>query len=155
MRTVGLTLTAALLGLTAVGAQAPAPSGQKPASAPRTSGATVGKPAAIPRTADGRPDFQGNWTNATITSLERRGTNTPLVLTEEAAQLDEKNTAAAMVAREAPSDPNRGAPPVGGEVRKSPNAEPTYLELLWRARRRHGRRLQLVLGRSRRSRITR
>jgi hypothetical protein len=59
--------------------------------------------------------------------------NTPLVLTEEAARLDETNTQAALDAREAPSDPNRTAPPVGGEVRKSPNAEPTYLELLWRA----------------------
>jgi len=65
--------------------------------------------------------------------MERLRANVPLVLTEEAAQLDERNTAAALEAREAPSDPNRGAPPVGGEVRKSPNAEPTYLEQLWRA----------------------
>jgi hypothetical protein len=139
MRTAGLTVTAALLGLAVVGAQAPAPAKpaapatQKPTSAPRTTGATVGKPAAIPRTADGRPDLQGNWTNATITPLERMRPNTPLVLTEEAARDDENKTQAALDAREAPSDPNRGAPPVGGEVRKSPNAEPTYLELLWRA----------------------
>jgi hypothetical protein len=128
MRTAGLTFTAALLSLAVVGAQAPA-AGQKPATAkPATA-----KPAALPRTADGRPDLQGNWTNATITPLERLRPNVPLVLTEEAAQLDERNTQAALDAREAPSDPNRGAPPVGGEVRKSPNAEPTYLELLWRA----------------------
>ena len=31
------------------------------------------------------------------------------------------------------SDPNRPAPPVGGEARKSPNAEPTYLERVWQA----------------------
>src|SRR5688572_4098120 len=139
MRTAGLTVTAALLGLAVVGAQAPAPAKpaapatQKPTSAPRTTGATVGKPAAIPRTADGRPDLQGNWTNATITPLERMRPNTPLVLTEEAARDDENKTQAALDAREAPSDPNRGAPPVGGEVRKSPNAEPTYLELWWGA----------------------
>ena len=127
MRTAGLTLTAAVLALTAVGAQAPAT--QKPAAArPATA-----KPAAAPRTADGHPDLQGNWTNATITPLERMRPNTPLVLSEEDARLDESKTAAALEAREAPSDPNRGAPPVGGEVRKSPNAEPTYLELLWRA----------------------
>ena len=131
MRTLGITLTAAVLGIAAVGAQAPSP--QKPTSAPRTTGATVGKPTAIPRTADGHPDLQGNWTNATITPLERMRPNTPLVITEEEARLDESKTAAALEAREAPSDPNRGAPPVGGEVRKSPNAEPTYLELLWRA----------------------
>jgi hypothetical protein len=132
MRTAGLTLTAVLLGLAVAGAQAP----QKPTSAPPPSGATVGKPTAkptsIPRLADGHPDLQGNWTNATITMLERRP-NTPLVITEEAARLDETKTATALEARESASNPDRGAPPVGGEVRKSPNAEPTNLELLWRA----------------------
>src|SRR5688572_7721687 len=131
MRTAGLTLTASLLGLAVVAAQTPAPAaGQKPAAV----GPAAPKPTnAIPRTADGRPDLQGNWTNATITPLERMRPNTPLVLSEAEARLDESKTAAALEAREAPSDPNRGAPPVGGEVRKSPNAEPTYLELLWRA----------------------
>ena len=130
MRTVGLTLTAALLALAVAGAQTPA-------SAPKPLGAAAGqkptaKPAGIPRLADGRPDLQGNWTNATITMLERRP-NLPLAITEEAARLDENNTARALEAREAPSNPDRGAPPVGGEVRNSPNAEPTNLELLWRA----------------------
>ena len=130
MRIAGLTITAALVGLVvSAQAQAPAPATQKPAAARPAAPC----PAAVPRTADGHPDFQGNWTNATITPMERLRANVPLVLTEEAAQLDERNTAAALEAREAPSDPNRGAPLVGGEVRKSPNAEPTYLELLWRA----------------------
>jgi len=111
---------------------------QAPASAPKSSGATAGqarataKPTGVPRTADGHPDFQGNWSNATITPLERMRPG-PLALTEAAAREEESKTAAALEAREAPSDPNRGAPPVGGEVRKSPNADPTYLELLWRA----------------------
>ena len=126
-RFAGLTVAAALVGISVAGAQAPSPQ-QKPAVRPATA-----KPAALPRTADGHPDLQGNWTNATITPLERMRPNTPLVLSEEDARLDESKTAAALEAREAPSDPNRGAPPVGGEVRKSPNAEPTYLELLWRA----------------------
>ena len=128
MRTAGLTLTAALVALVAsINAQAPqTPAASRPA-APRPAAA------AMPRMADGHPDFQGNWSNATITPLERMRPDTPLVLTEEAAQLDEKNTAADLAARDTPSDPNRSAPPAGGEVPKSPNAEPSYLEQLWRA----------------------
>ncbi len=129
MKTLGLTLTGTALALAAVSAQAPAPApaAQKPAAArPATA-----KPAAIPRTADGRPDFQGNWTNATITPFERLRPNAPLVLTEEAAIDEETKTRAAIEFREQPSDPNRSAPPVGGEQRKSPNAEPTYLERVW------------------------
>jgi hypothetical protein len=129
MRTVGLTLTAALLGLGAAGAQAPASAPKPAAQAPAR--AATAKPAAIPRTADGRPDLQGNWTNATITPLERLRPNTPLVLTDEAALDEETKTRAAIEFREQPSDPNRSAPPVGGEQRKSPNAEPTYLERVW------------------------
>ena len=132
MRTVGLTAhrRGARAGRVA-GAQAPA-SARKPAAAasPRPDRR---KPAAMPRTPDGRPDLQGNWTNATITPLERLRPNTPLVITEEAARRRRDQDAAAIEAREAPSDPNRGAPPVGGELRKSPNAEPTYLERVWQA----------------------
>jgi hypothetical protein len=140
MRTAGLTATVALLGLVVVGASASAPQSSgatarpaSPTAKPSTTKPATAKPNALPRTPDGHPDLQGNWTNATITPLERMRPNTPLVLTEEAARLDETNTQAALDAREAPSDPDRVAPPVGGEVRKSPNAEPTYLELLWRA----------------------
>ena len=132
MRIIGATITAAALAVAVASAQS--------ASAPaKASGAKAGQPRAaaprpsLARTPDGHPDLQGNWTNATITPLERMRPNTPLVLSEEQAREEERKTAAGLEAREAPSDPNRGAPPVGGEVRKSPNAEPTYLELLWRA----------------------
>jgi len=122
---VGITVATALCGIAVAGAQAPAT--QKPSAR-----AATAKPTTIPRLADGHPDLQGNWSNATITPLERMRPG-PLVLSEEAAREEEGKTAAALEAREAPSDPNRSAPPVGGEVRKSPNADPTYLELLWRA----------------------
>ena len=132
MRIVGLTFTAALLGLVAAGAQAPAAKpaapGQKPATAKPVATRT-----AIPRTSDGRPNLQGNWTNATITPFERLGADRPLVLSEEAAKDEETKTQNAIDARETASDPNRAAPPVGGEARKSPNAEPTYLERVWQA----------------------
>ncbi|MDH4062880.1 MAG: hypothetical protein OEW19_00660 [Acidobacteriota bacterium] len=119
MRTIAYTLAVAVLALAAAGAQAPA-SGRTPAGR-----------AGIPRTADGKPDLQGNWTNATITPLERMGRDRPLVITEEEAVTEERNTQRAIDAREQDSDPDRPAPPVGGEARKSPNAEPTYLERVW------------------------
>jgi hypothetical protein len=135
MRIVGLSLTGALMGLVIVSVNAQAPAAS--ASAPQTPGASArqarpvtAKPA-LPRTADGHPDLQGNWTNATITPLERLRPNTPLVITEAAALDEETKTRAAIEFREQDSDPNRGAPPVGGELRKSPNAEPTYLERVW------------------------
>jgi len=136
MRTAGITLTVALLGLAAVGAQAPAAKpapGQKPATQKPAAPKPAAARSAIPRTSDGRPSLQGNWTNATITPLERMGANLPLVLSEEAALDEERKTQNAIDARETDSDPNRGAPPVGGEARKSPNAEPTYLERVWQA----------------------
>ena len=128
MRTLGVTLTAAVFALATAGAQAPAtaPAAQKPAAAKPSA-----KPAAIPRTPDGRPDLQGNWSNATITPFERLGAKQPLVLTDEAALAQEQSTRRALEAREQPSDPNRAAPPVGGEARKSPNAEPTFIERVW------------------------
>ena len=129
MRIVGLAFTVALVGFVAAGAQAPAaqsatgkkPAAQKPAS----------RPASIPRTSDGRPSLEGNWTNATITPFQRPSPSQPLVLSEEAAVADEINTQKGVDAREASSSPDRLAPPVGGEQRKSPNAELTYLERQW------------------------
>ena len=131
MRIVGLTFTAALLGLVAAGAQAPAAkpaAGQKPAAqepAPRAAG--------IPRTSDGRPNLQGNWTNATITPFERLGANRPLVLSEAAALDEETKTQDALDAREVPTSPDRAAPPAGGEPRPIPPDELPYLERLWHA----------------------
>src|SRR5688500_13517837 len=46
--------------------------------------ARTAKPWTTPRTPDGKPDLQGNWSNATLTPLERMGKD-GLILTEEAA----------------------------------------------------------------------
>jgi hypothetical protein len=134
MTTIGATLTAAVLALAVTSARAPArqtPAGTQPATGQKPAARPAARAAGIPRTPEGKPDFQGNWTNATITPLERLGRDRPLVITEDAARDEETKTQAAIDFREQDSDPNRQAPPVGGEVRKSPNAEPTYLERVW------------------------
>jgi hypothetical protein len=132
MRTLVIGIIGATLVLASVSAQAPRQSSgqtpQKSAAKP----ATTAKVLRIPRTPDGKPDFQGNWTNATITMLERQP-GQPLILTDQDAAAIEKATTAALAAREQDSDPNRGTPPVGGELRKSPNPEPTVIERLWQA----------------------
>jgi len=129
MRIAVATVTAAALAIAVASAQAPAPTQQPVPPRPRPA-----KPAGLPRMADGHPDLQGNWSNATITPLERMRPDAPLVLTEEAARDEEARTQAAVDAREKDAgNPNREAPPVGGVAKTSPNAEPTYLERVWQA----------------------
>jgi hypothetical protein len=113
MKRIGLTVVGVLLVLAAASAQKPG--------------------GAVPRTPDGRPDLQGDWTNATITPLERLGSGRPLALTEEAAREEEISTQKATDARDTPGDTTKGTLPVGGDLRKSVNAEPTYLERVWAA----------------------
>jgi len=67
-----------------------------------------------PRTPDGHPDFQGNWTNATLTPLERPA-GLPRALSKAQAAAFEKRRADTVETGAKPSDPNRSAPPVGGD----------------------------------------
>ncbi len=69
----------------------------------------------VPRTPDGHPDLQGNWTNQTLTPLERRGNQGPVYTPEEVAQI-EQGSADRFVRGEQPSDPNRAAPTAGRDV---------------------------------------
>ena len=82
-------------------------SAQQAAAAPK-------KPWTVPRTPDGRPDLQGNWSNATLTPLERPA-GLPLVLSKEQVAALEKVRADTMQKLSQKSDPNRPAPPVGGD----------------------------------------
>jgi hypothetical protein len=92
--------------LTPVSAQAPAP---KPAAT------AAKKPWVVPRTPDGKPDLQGNYTNETQTPLERMTpggttlTDTEAKAIEDRAQLVEEY-------RDKQSDPNRPPPKAGGEA---------------------------------------
>ena len=66
----------------------------------------------IPRTPDGHPDFQGNWTNKTITPFERAEDQGPVFSWDQVATLEGR--AEARVERGAQaSDPNRPPPRAG------------------------------------------
>jgi hypothetical protein len=67
-----------------------------------------------PRTVFGHPDLQGNWSNATLTPLERPGGQGP-TLSEEQVGRVEGALQQRFAEDAAPSDPDRPAPPVGGD----------------------------------------
>lgn len=68
----------------------------------------------IPRMSDGKPDLSGYYDTATITPLERREDDEAF-LTDEAAAARSAQTAEGLAAGSANQDPNREAPPVGGD----------------------------------------
>ena len=94
------------IAVTAFGVVAPAVA-QAPAS---TSGDWV-----VPRTPDGRPDLQGNWSSATITPLQRPE-GQDLVLSWEEVEAREGRAANFLERVSRPSDPDRLAPSAGGGV---------------------------------------
>jgi hypothetical protein len=67
----------------------------------------------VPRTPDGHPDLQGNWTNATITPIQRPD-GQGAVLTSEQVAAVEGSRQEYIEEAYAPSDPDREAPPAGG-----------------------------------------
>jgi hypothetical protein len=90
--------------------------------------APAAKPWAVPRTADGKPDLQGNWTNETQTPLERLVPG-PLELTDEQAEAIEKRAEAVEEFRDQASDPNRPPPPKGGDVKSlTAPGQPSFIE---------------------------
>jgi len=66
----------------------------------------------MPRTEHGHPDLQGNWTNATLTPIERPRGQGPVLTAEQAAAL-EAGHVETVEERAAPSDPDRPLPPGG------------------------------------------
>lgn len=67
----------------------------------------------VPRTPDGRPDLQGNWSNATLTPLQRPSGRAPVLTWEEVASI-EQGRESIVIERAEASDPDREAPPAGG-----------------------------------------
>jgi hypothetical protein len=84
----------------------------------------------VPRTPDGKPDLQGNWTNETQTPLERMGAQGG-TLTDEQAGAIEKRAKLVEEFRDKASDPNRPAPPKGGESgRLAAPGQQSFIELI-------------------------
>ncbi|MDH3732795.1 MAG: hypothetical protein OEU54_04640 [Gemmatimonadota bacterium] len=68
----------------------------------------------VPRTADGKPDLQGNWSNATMTPVQRPEGMGPVMTPEQVASWE--GARQSQIQEEAAdSDPDRVAPPVGGD----------------------------------------
>ena len=66
-----------------------------------------------PRTPDGHPDLQGNWTNATITPIQRPQGQEPVLTPQQIAEIEGRREELIAVSA-ADSDPDRPAPAVGG-----------------------------------------
>ena len=66
-----------------------------------------------PRTPDGKPDLQGTWSNASLTTLERPAQFKTQTIPADRAQQMEQARARMMAASNAPSNPNEGAPTDG------------------------------------------
>ena len=69
----------------------------------------------VPRTPDGHPDLQGNWSSATLTPLQRPEGADPVLSWEEVERL-EGRAAGRLERAGRPSDPDRPAPRAGRGV---------------------------------------
>ncbi|HVY87929.1 MAG TPA: hypothetical protein VG942_03625 [Hyphomonadaceae bacterium] len=96
----------------------------------------------VPRTPDGHPDLQGNWTNSSITLLERSDPSLPLVLDPQQASRLERQRANAVAADAAPTT-TQVAPKAG--------QDPGGYNLFWIDR---GVKVGVVKGQARSSWIT-
>ncbi len=68
----------------------------------------------MPRTPDGHPDLQGNWSSATLTPLQRPRGQGPILSAAEVERI-EGRAAGRLDRVSQPSDPDRPAPPAGGD----------------------------------------
>jgi len=94
-----------------------------------TTHAVVGQ---VPRTADGHPDLSGMYDTATLTPLQRpRGLGNKLFLTAEEKDAIESEERALSESLAAPSDPERGAPPSGGDGSPGPYGNVGGYNFFW------------------------
>jgi len=121
-------IIAIALSITFAPIAAQAPATAKAATSKPAAPAAKGKPWVVPRTPDGKPDLQGNWTNETQTPLERMGKQGATLTTEEAKAIEDRAKAVAEF-RDKESDPNRPVPTKGGDARVlTAPGEPSFIE---------------------------
>ena len=85
----------------------------------------------VPRTPDGHPDLQGNWTNVTITPFERPEDQESPVITWEEVQERQGDAEDLIVRRAQPSDPDRPGATAWGSLEVQavagiPNGQPAH-----------------------------
>jgi len=86
----------------------------------------------IPRTASGKPDLSGNYDLASLTPMQRDTKHgDKLFLTREEAETIERDAAAFRNLRAQDSDPNRGAPPAGGDGSAGPAGDVGGYNFFW------------------------
>ena len=86
----------------------------------------------LPRTASGHPDLSGMYDIATLTPLTRpSGLGDRLSLTGAEAMALAQATAARMAATNQASDPNRAAPPAGGDGSEGPAGNVGGYNTVW------------------------
>jgi len=100
----------------------------------------------VPRTPDGRPDLQGNWTNQSLTPLQRRAGQGPVFTPAQVAEL-EQGYVERIVQGAEPSDPDRPPPPPQSSIPAADSYNNVFFET--------GSRVAVVHGEPRASLITR
>ena len=104
---------------------------------------SAGKPSAakwvVPRTPDGKPDLQGNWSIETQTPLERQG-NGPLILTDAEAQAIETRAQLVEEYRDKASNPEPYDPARGRRSEVAGRAGPAVVDRADHCGRRRRRR---------------
>lgn len=91
-----------------------------------------GKAWVVPRTPDGKPDLQGNWSNETQTPFERMGNQGPTLTDEQAAAL-ERRAQDVEEFRDRPTEPGEIAVKGGSKEFADVPGEPTFVERLAQA----------------------
>ena len=99
----------------------------------------------VPRTPDGHPDLQGNWTNSTMTPFERREDQGLVYTLEEVAEIQQGFVDRVVLGAQ-PSDPNRPPPAPKNTISAADSYNNVYFE--------RGTRVAVVNGEPRTSLIT-